>query len=153
MCAEVPLWEIAVGGLDVASKTRLHLVAVAAAMILATGSVDGSPRASIVQIDADSFEVVPGSGGSSGWAYWCAAGYYVARTQRQSWQTEITISRGRARSQSAGGRETVAFTTNAAGLGIDKLPTRSINALKVGETMSAQQAHSYCQQGGAGSSR
>lgn len=122
-------------------------------IFVSAGAADAAARNSVVQIDANRFEVIADAGGSSGWAFWCAAGYYVSRTQRQPWRTEIAIARGRARSQSAGGRESVIFTTNAAALGIATTPTRQINALEVGQAMDAQQAHSYCLRGGAGSSR
>ena len=127
--------------------------AILAFVATSSGSAEAKPRNSVAQVDADRFEVIADAGGSSGWMFWCAAGDYVARVQRQSWQTEIAIVRGRARSKSAGGRETVVFTTNAAGLGISTKPPRQINALEVGHAMKAQQAHSYCQRGGAGGSR
>ncbi len=91
------------------------------------------------------FEVVPKSGGG-GQVFWCSAADYAQRQLRASWQARIYIARGRAPSVTTGRRSSVQFTLDPEAAGITPAPTSlSINALKVGESMSVQQAHHFCQ--------
>lgn len=105
------------------------------------------------QLDASRFEVILRSSGGSGYGYWCGAARYVTGGLGQAWTTDITIARGRARSETANGRTTVIFTINPAALGIATSGIDQINSLSVGQTMNAQRAASFCHFGGAGGSR
>lgn len=135
---------------------KMHAVLFAAMLAIcavpAAAQTYSTPQGTLVnQLDANRFEVIPRSSGGSG--YWCGAARYVTAGLRQAWTTDITIARGRARSDTANGRTTMIFTLNPAALGIATTGTNQTNALSVGQTMNAQRATSLCQKGGAGASR
>lgn len=91
------------------------------------------------------FEVVPRSSGD-GQVFWCSAADYAHRALGASWQARLYIARGRAPSVTTGRRSSVQFTLDPTAAGIIPAPSSlSLNALKTGETMSVQQAFTYCQ--------
>lgn len=134
------------------TRSLFHAL-VAAAFVSTVPAVPADARrTTITPLDNARFEVAAGRPGAGGSSFWCGASSYVVKTLRRSWQTEITIERGRS-GASQTQRESVLFTLDPAAAGIATREVGQINALAVGDTMSAQRAYTYCHQGGAGSSR
>lgn len=102
-------------------------------------------RVDVRQIDAGQFEVIPVRRGANGYQYWCAAATYTIEGLRLPSTTPITISQPRKRDASHA-RELVTYTLNPSPLGIATLPVVQINALRVGHTMSASRAATFCRQ-------
>lgn len=93
------------------------------------------------------FEVVA-RGAGTGYDYWCGASDYARRALGAGWNATVFIARGRGTSVTTGRRSAVQFTLDAAAAGITPIPpSLSLNALKVGDNMSVQQANSYCNMG------
>jgi len=90
------------------------------------------------------FEVITrGSGG--GHEYWCGAADYARRVLKAGWKTPIYIARGRGPSVTTGRKSSVQFTLDPQAAGITPIkPQLSLNALKVGDNMSVQQANTFC---------
>lgn len=109
--------------------------------------------ARVNRLDANRFEVIPRIPGASGYAYWCAAARYVVFELGQAWTTDITIARGRSRSETAKGRRTVIFTVDPSAAGIVATRTSQINELSVGQTMNAQSGTGVCHHARRGASR
>ncbi|MEY8829004.1 hypothetical protein AB9K34_11410 [Sedimentitalea sp. XS_ASV28] len=95
-------------------------------------------------VNSSVFEVVPKSSGD-GQVFWCSAADYAQRELRAPWQARIYIARGRAPSMTTGRRSSVQFTLDPQAAGITPAPSSiSLNSLKVGESMTVQQAYGYC---------
>lgn len=95
-------------------------------------------------VDAVVFEVVPRTGGS-GKAIWCGAGDYAQRALKASWQARVYVARERGPSVTTGRRSAVQFTLDPQAAGITPAPASlSLNAFKLGESMSVQQAFEFC---------
>ncbi|WP_424986492.1 hypothetical protein [Microbulbifer sp. S227A] len=95
-------------------------------------------------VNSTVFEVVPKSSGD-GQVFWCSAADYAQRELGASWRDKIYIARGRAPSVTTGRRSSVQFTLDPQAAGITPAPSSlSLNALKVGESMSVQEAHGFC---------
>lgn len=90
------------------------------------------------------FEVIARTAGS-GPDYWCGAGEYAERALGAGWDQPIYIVRGRGPSETTGRRSAVQFSLDPAAVGD---PARGgvfmLNALRPGDSMSVQQAMSYC---------
>lgn len=96
-------------------------------------------------VDANVFETVS-RGAASGREYWCAASDYARRALGASWQAKIYIARTRGPSVTTNKKSAVQFTLNPQAAGVaPAAPSISLNALREGDSMSVQQAHSYCQ--------
>ena len=126
--------------------TGLALIAGLVLSIPQTGNAFTSKLGARVNpVNSSVFEVVPKSSGN-GQVFWCSAADYAQRALRASWQARIYIARGRAPSVTTGRRSSVQFTLDPKAAGITPAPSSlSLNALKVGESMTVQQAHGYCQ--------
>ena len=102
-------------------------------------------RLRVNPVDANVFEVV-GEPGTNGPEYWCAAADYAQRQLRAAWRAPLYIARTRGPSVTTGRRSAVQFTLNPTAAGVT--PTNasvSLNALRTGNSMSVQLAHTYCQ--------
>lgn len=96
-------------------------------------------------VNAAVFEVVPRSSGT-GQVFWCSAADYAQRELGASWQARVYVVRGRAQSETTGRRSSVQFTLDPKAAGITPASSSiSLNTFVVGDSMSVQQAHSYCQ--------
>ena len=101
--------------------------------------------AKVNPVNAAVFEVVPRSGGS-GLDYWCGAGDYAQRALRAAWTAPIYIARGLGTSVTTGRRSAVQFTLDPVAAGVTPIASGiSINALRVGESMTVRQAFNYCE--------
>ena len=116
-----------------------------AAMAGAADAFNGRRGTRVNPVDANIFEVVARSAGS-GADYWCGAGDYAQRALRAAWTARIYIVQGRAPSVTTGRRSAVQFTLNPGAAGVTPLEGNvwSLNAMKPGDSMSVQQAQSYC---------
>lgn len=104
----------------------------------------GSRGTRVAPVDNVVFEVVPRSSGS-GPVFWCGAADYARRALGAGWKDTIYIARGRGPSVTTGRRSAVQFTLDPGAAGITPIPPSiSLNALKVGDNMSVQQANTYC---------
>jgi len=105
----------------------------------------GRRGARVNQVNANVFEVVPRNSGN-GSDFWCAASEYARMERGAGWRDRIYISRGRGVSETTGRRSSVQFTLDPVAVGVTPIdPPLSINQLKVGESMSVQQADGYCE--------
>ena len=103
-------------------------------------------RLNVNPVDAAVFEVI-GKPGSTGADYWCAAADYAQRKLRVPWKSELYIARTRGPSVTSGRKSAVHFTLDPGAAGISASgPSLSLNALRTGDHMSVQLAHTYCQQ-------
>lgn len=95
-------------------------------------------------VDAVVFEVIARTAGS-GADYWCGAGEYASRGLGAPWTARIYIARGRGPSVTTGRKSAVQFTLDPAAAGVTPTaPTISLNTLRVGDSMSVQQARGHC---------
>lgn len=102
-------------------------------------------RLNVNPVDANVFEVI-GKPGSSGPDYWCAAADYANRALRAPWAAKLYIARTRGPSVTSGRKSAVHFTLNPSAAGVTPASASlSLNALKEGDNMSVQLAHTYCQ--------
>ncbi len=98
------------------------------------------------QVDAKVFEVIARSAGSSG-DYWCGAGDFAQRALGAPWTARIYILRGRGASATTGRRTAVQFTMDAAAAGAPPADNGFFtNTMRPGDSMSVQQAQTYCLQ-------
>ena len=104
----------------------------------------GKRGTTVNPVDGAVFEVMARTAGS-GPDYWCGASDYARRALGADWQARIYIARGRGQSATTNRRSAVHFTLDPAAAGIKPIdPAISLNALKVGDNMSVQQANGYC---------
>ena len=95
-------------------------------------------------VDDAVFEVIARTAGS-GADYWCGAGEYASRALHAAWTARIYIARGRGPSVTTGRKSAVQFTLDPAAAGITPAPpSLSLNSLRVGDSMSVQEARSHC---------
>ena len=123
-------------------------VALAVAGLSAIPAQAGSFRArngaTVNTVNAAVFEVVP-RGTAVGPTYWCAAADYSQRGLKAAWTAKIYIARGLGPSVTTGRRSAVQFTLDPKAAGVTPTPpSLSINALKTGDSLSVQQAFTYC---------
>ncbi|MBK0326913.1 hypothetical protein I5535_06345 [Rhodobacteraceae bacterium F11138] len=96
-------------------------------------------------VNAAVFEVVPRGGGGGG-LYWCGAADYAQRALKAPWQARVYIARGLGPSETTNRRSAAQFTLDPQTAGVTpSAPSLSINALKVGDSMTVQQGFAYCQ--------
>ena len=128
--------------------TAALLVATAGLTVIASvaDAFSGRRGTRVNQVDAKVFEVIARSAGSSG-DYWCGAGDYAQRALGAAWTARIYISRGRGPSVTTGRRTAVQFTMDPAAVGDPPADNGFFtNAMRPGDSMSVQQAQSYCLQ-------
>ena len=107
----------------------------------------GKRNTRVAPVNDAVFEVVA-RGSGTGYDYWCGAADYARRALGAGWNDTIYIARGRGQSVTTGRRSAVQFTLDAGAAGITPIePSISLNALKVGDNMSVQQANNYCHMG------
>lgn len=107
----------------------------------------GKRSTRIAPVNKAVFEVVA-RGSGTGYDYWCGASDYARRALGAEWSATIYIARGRGTSVTTGRRSAVQFTLDPDAAGITPVPpSLSLNALKVGDNMSVQQANTYCNMG------
>ncbi len=100
--------------------------------------------ARVYPLEGGVFEVVPQSGGGSGYEYWCAASDYARRYLGAGWQTRFYVYRGMAEGEASGRRSTVLFTLEPVALEASQSGLRRINAFHVGDSMTVQGGDSQC---------
>jgi hypothetical protein len=119
-------------------------VAALSAIPAQAGSFRARNGATVNTVNAAVFEVVP-RGTAAGPSYWCAAADYAQRGLRAAWTAKIYIARGLGPSATTGRRSAVQFTMDPQAAGVTPTPpSLSINSLRAGDSMSVQQAASYC---------
>ncbi|MEP2717593.1 hypothetical protein [Pseudophaeobacter sp.] len=92
------------------------------------------------------FEVIPKSSGSYG-DFWCGASQYARREKGAGWRDRIYVVQGRAQSVTTGRKSAVQFTLSPTQVGVAPPPQGWLAlGIKPGDSMSIQQAHSYCNQ-------
>ncbi|MFV0515722.1 MAG: hypothetical protein ACK5MY_19080 [Jhaorihella sp.] len=95
-------------------------------------------------VDDAVFEVIARTAGS-GADYWCGAGEYASRALNAAWTARIYIARGRGPSVTTGRKSAVQFTLDPGKAGVASAPPSfSLNTLRVGDSMSVQQARGHC---------
>jgi len=120
------------------------LAALIAAMPGTADAFKGKRGTTINPVDSAIFEVLARTAGS-GPDYWCGAADYARRALGADWTATIYIARGRGPSVTTNRRSAVHYTLDPAAAGITPIePAISLNALKVGDNMSVQQANGYC---------
>ena len=126
------------------SRAALALMLMALAPDLAH-AFSGRRGTTVNPVNSAVFEVVPRSSGN-GEVFWCGAADYARRVLGAGWQDRIYIARGRGESVTTGRRSAVQFTLDPAAAGITPAEQQSLslNSLRVGESMSVQQANNYC---------
>jgi hypothetical protein len=130
-------------------KRSLFGMALVAAALVALPDVSDAftsrSGAKVNAVNSAVYEVVPRSSGN-GPIIWCAAADYAQRALRASWQARVYVARGRGVSETTGKRSAVQFTLDPAAAGITPgASSLSINSFEVGDSMSVQQAYTYCQ--------
>lgn len=101
-------------------------------------------RLQVNPVNAHVFEVI-GRGGTNGVEYWCSAADHAQRVLRAPWTARLYIARSLGPSVTTNRRSAVQFTLDPEAAGVTpSSPSLSINALRTGDSMSVQQAHSYC---------
>lgn len=92
------------------------------------------------------FEVIPKSSGSYS-DFWCGASEYSRRVKGASWTDRIYVVQGRSTSVTTGRRSAVQYTLSPVEVGVAPPPQGWLAlGIKPGDSMSVQQAHSYCMQ-------
>ncbi|MFT7597005.1 MAG: hypothetical protein ACI8R4_004348 [Paracoccaceae bacterium] len=132
------------------TKTKGQFAAAAMLALLATLSprpadaFNGKFGVRVAPVNDVVFEVVPRSSGT-GPIFWCGAADYARQVLGAGWKTTIYIARGRGQSVTTNRRSAVQFTLDPSAAGITPIePSLSLNALKVGDNMTVQQANHYC---------
>ena len=132
------------------TKTKGHFAAAAMMAVLVTISprpadaFNGKFGVRVAPVNDVVFEVVPRSSGS-GPIFWCGAADYARQVLGAGWKTTIYIARGRGQSETTNRRSAVQFTLDPSAAGITPTgQSLSLNALKVGDNMTVQQANHYC---------
>ena len=109
-------------------------------------ALSGRRGTTINAVNASVFEVVA-CGSGRGADYWCGAADYARWALGVGWTQDIYIARGRGPSVTTGRKSAVQFTLDPTAAGITPAsPSLSLNALKVGDSMSVQMANTYCSQ-------
>lgn len=130
-------------------KRIFHSLALIAAGLLSlpTGAdaFTGRHGVGVNPVNEAVFEVIARTAGS-GSDYWCGAAEYAQRALRAPWTATIFIARGRGPSVTTGRRSAVQFTLDPAAVGITPgTQSLSVNALRVGDSMSVQSAFQFCE--------
>jgi hypothetical protein len=123
-------------------------VAMAAAWLSAVpaqaSSFNARGGARVNPVNAAVFEVIP-RGRNVGQAFWCAAADYARRVLNAPWTAQVYVARGLGTSVTTGRKSAVQFTLDPKAAGITPVPpSLSLNSMRVGESMSVQQATGYC---------
>ena len=126
------------------------LRAEAAAVACPSCGTPHTDRDALVRHLADAHGISAGIGRAPrgtavGPTYWCAAADYSQRGLKAAWTAKIYIARGLGPSVTTGRRSAVQFTLDPKAAGVTPTPpSLSINALKTGDSLSVQQAFTYC---------
>lgn len=119
-------------------------VALATALPVPADAFTGRRGTRVNPVNGVVFEVIARTAGS-GADYWCGAAEYAQRALRVPWTARIYIARGRGPSVTTGRRSAVQFTLDPGSAGVTPTPpSLSLDALRVGDSMSVQQAASHC---------
>ena len=95
-------------------------------------------------VNAAVFEVVARSS-SRGSDFWCGAADYARRALGRGWSERVYVARSMGPSVTTNRRSAVHFTLDPGAAGITPgKSSLSINTFKVGDSMSIQQANTYC---------
>lgn len=92
------------------------------------------------------FEVIPRSSGSVD-DFWCGAAEYARRSLGAGWRDPIYVVRGRGVSETTGRRSSVQFSVSATDVpgGLKDQHWLRVG-IQPGDSMSVQQANTYCSQ-------
>jgi hypothetical protein len=123
-----------------AGLTAALFVPLAAEAFTTPGGVRVNPVNELI------FEVIPKSSGTFD-EFWCGASEYARRVKGAKWQDSIHVVQGRNTSVTTGRRSAVQFTLSPQQVGVSA-PLQGWLSLgiKPGNSMSVQQARSYCDQ-------
>lgn len=120
----------------------LTLLLPAIAISATTGEED---RMVINPLNSTDFEVVQRSGYAYGAAdYWCGAATFIERRNNRSELTPIYVKRPRGPSVTVNGKESVVFTTRAAGLPAAPSNGRTLSVREAGTVLKSVKARRYC---------
>ena len=109
-----------------------------------SASFTGRNGIRVAPVDNTVFEVILRRSGG-GAQYWCGAADYARRVLKVGWSSKIYIARGLGPSVTSNRRSAVHFTVDPGAAGVTPIPpSLSLNALKVGDNMSVQNANNYC---------
>lgn len=104
----------------------------------------GRQNTRVNPVNAAVFEVVARSS-SRGADFWCGAADYARRVLGRGWSERVYVARSMGQSVTTNRRSAVQFTVDPGAAGITPgKSSLSINTFKVGDSMSIQQADTYC---------
>ncbi|MEX0287376.1 MAG: hypothetical protein AB3N23_22440 [Paracoccaceae bacterium] len=134
-------------GLETAN--RRAVIGLAIGILALTGPVAadefrGKRGTRVNPVNAAVFEVVARSS-TRGPDFWCGAADYARRALGRGWTDRIYVARSMGPSVTTNRRSAVHFTLDPGAAGISPAkPSLSINAFRVGDSMSIQQANTHC---------
>lgn len=117
---------------------------VALTLAPAAYAFNGPHGTTINPVNEAVFEVV-GRASARGEDYWCGAADYARRELGMDWKTRLYVARGRGPSETTNRRTAIQFTLAPEAAGIQpQRPSISLNSFAVGDNMTIQSAHQYC---------
>lgn len=120
------------------------VVSLATVLPALAGEFRGTRGTRVNAIDSSVFEVVAKSS-SRGPDFWCGASEYARRVLGRGWSEHVFVAREMGPSVTTDRRSAVHFTLDANRVGgAQQGGVRSVNRFRVGDSMSIQQANTYC---------